>query len=399
MSVARGEIPGSPIRSLAFDARAMNVVVTLCGQWGHIIPTLPLALALRERGHRVSYAFVDHPPLNKLVEDHGFEKIPLSMTRDQENEIMRAGTASVLAMAESDRDDHALATWFAPLAELMLDDLVDLAYHNDMIIFENTTLAAPLAGAIAGIPAVLHGTGAASSEAVVNAATAVEPLWSTRGIEPVTLSGLPGDLHLDIFPASIPNPAAGLSNERLAMRPEPPLVSDELPTTSDWIPDGPVVLVTLGTNFNKDTAVWSAILDSLADLPVVVVAATGPGYDLPSELGALPPNTVARQFVPLRPLLARSSVVITHGGAGTTLGALAFGKPLLLLPRGADQHYIARCVERAGAAELLRPEDAGDQVRSILEGDQMRLCAEGIQYEIAAMPPAGHVAALLEDLA
>lgn len=38
-------------------------------------------------------------------------------------------------------------------------------------------------------------------------------------------------------------------------------------------------------------------------------------------------------------------------------------------------------------------------MRSILEGDQMRLCAEGIQYEIAAMPPAGHVAALLEDLA
>ena len=304
MSVARDEIPGSPGRGLAREARAMNVVVTLCGQWGHIIPTLPLALALRERGHRVSYAFVDHPPLNKLVEDHGFEKIPLSMTRDQENEIMGHGTASVLAMAESDRHDHALATWFAPLAELMIDDLVDLAGRNDMIIFENTTFAAPLAATIAGIPAVLHGTGAASSEAVRYAATAVEPLWSRKGIEPVPLSGLPGDLHLDIFPASIPNPAASLSSERLAMRPEPPLVLDEFPTPSDGIPDGPVVLVTLGTNFNKDAAVWSAILDSLADLPVVVFAATGPGYDLTSELGALPQNTVARQFVPLRPLLS-----------------------------------------------------------------------------------------------
>ncbi len=182
------------------------------------------------------------------------------------------------------------------------------------------------------------------------------------------------------------------------MRPEPPLVLEEFPTPSDWIPDGPVVLVTLGTNFNKDAVVWSAILDSLADLPVVVVAATGPGYDLASELGALPPNIVSRQFVPLRPLLARSRLVVTHGGAGTTLGALAFGKPLLLLPQAADQNYIAGCVQRAGAGELLRTENAGDQVRAILEDEEIRRGAKQIQREIAAMPAAGHVAGLLEDV-
>jgi UDP:flavonoid glycosyltransferase YjiC (YdhE family) len=71
--VARDEILGKAFKGLAAGAHAMNVVVTLCGQWGHILPTLPLSLALRERGHRVSYAFVDHPLLNKLVEDHGFE--------------------------------------------------------------------------------------------------------------------------------------------------------------------------------------------------------------------------------------------------------------------------------------------------------------------------------------
>jgi UDP:flavonoid glycosyltransferase YjiC (YdhE family) len=182
------------------------------------------------------------------------------------------------------------------------------------------------------------------------------------------------------------------------MRPEPPLVVHEFPTPSDEFPDGPVVLVTFGTNFNKDAAVWSAILDSLADIPFLVAAATGPGYDLASELGALPANTVARQFVPLRTLLARSSVVVTHGGAGTTLGALAFGKPLLLLPQAADQRYIASFVERAGAGELLRPKDAGDQVRAILEDDGMRRGAQRIQHEIAAMPAAGHVAGLLEDV-
>ena len=45
--------------------------------------------------------------------------------------------------------------------------------------------------------------------------------------------------------------------------------------------------------------------------------------------------------------------VVTHGGAGTTLGALAFGVPLLVLPQGADQYANAERVVAAGAGRQL----------------------------------------------
>jgi anti-sigma regulatory factor (Ser/Thr protein kinase) len=47
---------------------------------------------------------------------------------------------------------------------------------------------------------------------------------------------------------------------------------------------------------------------------------------------------------------------VTHGGAGTTLGTLAAGVPLLVLPRGADQWTNAALVVSAGAVrEIAAP--------------------------------------------
>jgi UDP:flavonoid glycosyltransferase YjiC (YdhE family) len=48
-------------------------------------------------------------------------------------------------------------------------------------------------------------------------------------------------------------------------------------------------------------------------------------------------------------LMASCDLVVTHGGLGTTLRALAHGRPLLLLPLGRDQHFNAARVEALGA--------------------------------------------------
>ena len=65
-----------------------------------------------------------------------------------------------------------------------------------------------------------------------------------------------------------------------------------------------------------------------------------------------------------RPRCSRScAAVVSHGGSGTVLGALAAGLPLVLLPQGADQFENAARCERAGAAVVLDPDEVtGDAV-------------------------------------
>jgi UDP-glucoronosyl and UDP-glucosyl transferase len=61
-------------------------------------------------------------------------------------------------------------------------------------------------------------------------------------------------------------------------------------------------------------------------------------------------------------LLPRCAAVITHGGLGTTLRALAHGVPLLVLPLGRDQAFNAARVAELGAGLRL---DAGADAGAI----------------------------------
>jgi UDP:flavonoid glycosyltransferase YjiC (YdhE family) len=65
-------------------------------------------------------------------------------------------------------------------------------------------------------------------------------------------------------------------------------------------------------------------------------------------------------------LLPRCTAVVTHGGLGTTLRALAHGKPLLLLPLGRDQQFNAGRVVELGAGICLPVEASPGEIASAL---------------------------------
>jgi MGT family glycosyltransferase len=171
--------------------------------------------------------------------------------------------------------------------------------------------------------------------------------------------------------------------------------------------DGPpTVYFTLGTVFNLESGdLFERVLAGLAGLEADVVATVGAEID-PAELGPLPPHVRVERFLPQAEVLLRSSAVVSHGGSGSVLGALAHGLPQVLIPMGADQPLNASRCEELGLARVLDPVAATaasvrEAVTAVLAGPGYRAAAERLQREFAALPgpefAVGQLAALVDS--
>ena len=147
---------------------------------------------------------------------------------------------------------------------------------------------------------------------------------------------------------------------------------------------------------------FQTLLNGLRDEALNIVVTVGKQND-PEMLGRQPSNVHVHQYVPQEQLLPHCAAVVTHGGAGSTLGALAFGLPLLVVPQGADHFYNADRVVAAGAAVQLMPDrltadSARDAVRILLHDPTFRTAAHRIKNEIDAMPDPRQAVESLEQL-
>ncbi|HEY5075865.1 MAG TPA: nucleotide disphospho-sugar-binding domain-containing protein, partial [Acidimicrobiia bacterium] len=103
-------------------------------------------------------------------------------------------------------------------------------------------------------------------------------------------------------------------------------------------------------------------------------------------------------------VLPMCSAVVSHGGSGTVLGALAYGLPSVLLPMGADQPFNAGRCDALGVARVLdatacAPSDVRDAVAAVLADPAYRERARELRDETRALPGARYSLALLERLA
>lgn len=112
----------------------------------------------------------------------------------------------------------------------------------------------------------------------------------------------------------------------------------------------PIVLVTASTVYQRDDELIATALEALAHEDVAVVATTAA---LDPAAFDVPANARVTRFLPHAPILARAACVISHGGQGITLKALAAGVPVCVVPFCRDQFEVAQRVVVAGAGTRL----------------------------------------------
>lgn len=364
---------------------------------GHVRPMLPLGRALLEAGHEVAVA--SGPTAGAQAQRAGlgfFAAGPDQMTPGEREALFPESVALAPSEIRSFFFGRVFSGHELPLRAADLGQIVD-RFKPAVLVHEVAEFAGPLVAFTRGLPYATHSYGPVIAEdAVAAAADGARPHWEAAGVAAHPRAGLWEHLYLDVCPPSIqrgdPLGAPKVQPIRPAER------------SARWTAaDRSLVYVTMGTVYSTNPSVFRTILDGLAGEDLEVIVTVGEHGD-PDALGDQPDNVRVERFIPQEEILSSCSAVIMHGGAGSMLGALAFGCPLLVIPQGADQFANARGVSVAGAGIALAPDQVSreairDAVRRLIDETGYVSAAQRISDEIAAMPPPAAAVATLEELA
>ncbi len=363
------------------------------GSSGHLLPLVPLTLALRDAGHDVAVASADRQDEVASL-DVRFYDVGLPLA-----EVLERRKVVFPDWPWGPDLDHVYSLVFthlqAPDAARGLLVAID-EFQPDLVVHEFCEFGAPIAAAQRRVPLVTHGLGLPMPETLMaEAGRQIAPLWESYGLPVPRYGGMLEGLYINPCPPSL-DPGDGPSCDRLGIA----LTTPRSPTRPR---SRPFVYVTLGTApvFNRAGGLWQTVLNAVGDLDVDVLATVGRATD-PSALGTLPPNVTVEQWRAQDEVLPSCSLVICHGGAGTMLGALAHGVPVLVLPHGADQFRNASSLEHAHAGATSDPTDATavrESIVSLLADPTYAESARGVASEIASMPTPMEVVTKLEMVA
>ena len=381
----------------------MRALLTCRPLAGHYRPMLPLARALAEAGHDV--AFASGEPIAGEAEAEGFTVFRAGLAMDSVEPVARRVRDRAASLPPSQVRSFVFTELFIRVElEPRANDLINITeqWKPHLVVHDVAEFAGPLVATMFGIPYVQHSYGPAIQNDVIRAAgEAAAPFWSSRGLAPHPLGGFYRYLYLDVCPASLQIPEA-ITGAVQGIR----TVETQQPAAHllwlDALRGLPIVYITLGTVYNRNLDVFRVLLDGLRDEALNVVITVSKQND-PAMLGRQPSNIHVHQYIPQELLLPHCDAVVTHGGAGSTFGALAFGLPLLIVPQGADHFYNAERVVAAGAAVQLMPhrltaDSAREAVRILLHDDTFREAAHGIKNEFDAMPNPRQAVETLEQL-
>ena len=322
---------------------------------GNVPPATALARELVRRGHEVR--FLGHPSQEERLAAAGFEVVPARHVR----RFVGVEPHSPLDM---------IATFGDRGAGRDLRDATT-SRPTDLAVVDAFAFGALAAARRADVPYVVleHAHDAYYRRTILGGPMGVS--LRLRGLRPGrTLR----DAALRLL----------LTLPELDPVPSPPANLLQVGPVAPWSPltrTGPAVLISVSTfGYPGQAEVLQRLVDATDGTGARVVVTTGPVVD-PAEL-RLRDDVEVHRWLPHSEVMPQMSLMVGHGGHGSTTTALAHELPLLLLPMGSlsDQPMMGRALEAAGAGIALpRDTDVTD-----LRAAMMTLLADGPHRAAAA---------------
>ena len=372
----------------------MRVLLTSFPAYGHLHPVVPLGLAAQAQGHDVRVA--TGPNLTEWVRACGLEPVVVGMSED---DLARTADRDFAGPERTGRMFNEVWVLSA------MPDLLSFtsSWRPDVVVHEEEEYAGVLLAAVLGVPCVTQSWSAPARPAQ-GQALALELLakaWQQY------LPGVPprrvGELYLDACPAAFQTADLHeIARTARVVAVQPGLYDGPPTDPPDFLRDlpRPSAYVTLGTVAVFSTpALLRSIAEALSPVVASVVLTTGPN---PAEtVGQLPGNVWTIAYVPQSLVLPAVDLMVSHGGAGGTAGALMHGLPHLVLPGlGTSQQTVARAVQATGTGLRLAEDQRSAELiasaaATLLADPAYAAAAEAMGDTLRELPGPAEMVALL----
>ncbi|MFJ4783560.1 glycosyltransferase [Streptomyces sp. NPDC088794] len=377
----------------------MRVLFSTVPLAGHFLPLAPLAWALRAAGHEVLVTTPDN--FVPTVLGSGLPAASCGPSAEFTGLIRQEDLSAVPEGLVPQRYLHGRA--FGRIAAGSAAGIAELAesWRPDLMICERAEFAGSLVAASRHVPWVQYHWSVAELPEYRHAAA--EELSAAMTVSGVRELPRPAAV-LDPWPAGL---RLGHAAEHREIRHVPSHGDARVPGWLFGRRRRPRICLTFGTLLPQYgdggllglmTALTHALAETGAELLVAVEDA------LAAQWKAPPAAVRHIGRLPLADAFPTCDVVVHHGGQGTSLTAMAAGRPQFVLPELDDQFDNARALEAAGAAVVLpmsaaTPQTVAKGCLQLLEDDRYAEAASRLAAVTARMPAPSALVAPLEALA
>jgi UDP:flavonoid glycosyltransferase YjiC (YdhE family) len=374
------------------------MLFTFAGGTGHFVPLIPLAKAAGAAGHDVRFACA-HSHI-KLLTEEGFDVIPLGVR----SQSRQPEAKPLLPLNEFREEQDFVRGFIGEFARSRFDHITELieSFRPELMVCDETDFGSIFAAESKGVlcaTVIVLAAGSFPNESSIK--PDITDLRKAVGLSaspakrPMILAPFPQEFRASIYRQSqdcFSYCPPFESNSEV-------LTPDIFPTNPTW----PLVYVTLGTVFNLESGdLFDRILKGVKDLPINFLVTCGADID-PLQFGDQPSNVSIIPFLNQSNILPHCRAMISHAGSGSTLGALLYGVPSVLIPMGADQpHNAKRCQDLGCAIVLDQITATPAQIRhAVVEtlGNQLyRRASEEIMHLFRSLPDVYEVILRMERM-